>query len=590
MFLSSTRGTRHPCIRGLAAIACMAFVIGGSVSAEEDPKTEKPKPAMGDSDLGDREVTIVVADEPYTGYLVPPATDTGFSFKLADTGDKMTFRWSTLAATERKRIQKLFGIEVEDGLLKWGDEIKCTRFKLKSKKYIEGLEVPEMALPGHRCLRTATQIMHILRIEVIAEEVIVKRESDVFSAEEKYEELILERPPSPDSATDHLDYARKCSNMGLYDKAIDHLEMAKVIDPRTEERTKDFRVELVRKHSEKLAEKLYLQILVDLNAGDHASALDKILRLKRNFPNSEYYTRVDGIQAEVEKGAETDFVKKVIFMYYTTFNNMVDKALSKQIKVDQKGRPVPSRPGKQVTTLNGRIFRGELVSDGEDKVVLKQGDVTLEIDGKEILAKQDIELSKSFRTIGPNFGELKAYVTNPDGIGKDILKYIATYLKADMNRVRDAWEGRFVSTATYKNGEYIKTPTYATLHRAFYGKGSWLRDGVTQAQNPQGSGGGRRGSRNQGRRGQGQQREVVNPEISDDPEVWWKIQKHETKYQVLRALGSEKIFRVKQVSGKLCSECGGEGFKKVFDAFGSMSFVRCPKCRGLKMLFQIYYE
>ena len=55
-------------------------------------------------------------------------------------------------------------------------------------------------------------------------------------------------------------------------------------------------------------------------------------------------------------------------------------------------------------------------------------------------------------------------------------------------------------------------------------------------------------------------------------------------------VAAPKLFRVKDVSGKLCPECGGQGALKVFDAFGSLRFVRCPMCRGLKMLFQIYYE
>ena len=202
------------------------------------------------------DVTIVISDEPYTGSLIPPATDTEFQFKLADTGDILTFRWSSLPQEERKRIQKLFGIEVEDGRLAFGKKIDCVRLYLKSKKFYEGLEYSERAMPGYRCLKTATQLVQIPQHEVEEEETIKKRESDLFSAKEVYERMLLERPPSPDSASDHLQYARDCSNMGLFEKSIDHLEMAKTIDPRTEERSQEFRVELVKKHAEKQAERL----------------------------------------------------------------------------------------------------------------------------------------------------------------------------------------------------------------------------------------------------------------------------------------------------------------------------------------------
>ncbi|MCZ7645056.1 MAG: hypothetical protein M5U26_07195 [Planctomycetota bacterium] len=551
-----------------------------------------------------KDVSIVVGGEPYTGSLLLPASDSGFKFRLNETGDVMRFRWSSLEQSERRRIQKLMGIEVEDGRLAFGKTLDCLRFQLKSSKSYEGLELPDRALPGYRCLKTATQVVQIPKSDIEKEEKIEKRESDVFSAEEVYDRMLLERPPSSDSAKDHLDYARQCANMGLYDKGIDHLEMAKAVDPRIEERTQEFREELVVKYADQQAEKMYLQIMTDLRAGDNATALAKIQRLKDNFPNSEYYTKVDSLQTKVEADTQVDFQKQVIFMYYNLFNELVQERIAKRVRVDEKGRPVPSIPGKQVTTRQGHIFRGVLVSDDTEKLVLKQDELNVTIPAKDILTKQDVDLSKSARAVEPTFAELKQYVTDAQGgIGKELIAKISARLKVDEAKVRDAWGGRFNQTAEYKDGQLVKSKTYVTLHEAPYGKGSWLRDGVQAVQaNPQGQGQGRnQGGRNQGGRNNntgGQNggsnlvaaEQEVNPDDSDDPEIWWKGQSSNVKFNLLRGMAVEKLFKVKDIKGDRCSQCAGKGYVEIWDGYGSLSQYRCPTCRGLTALFRVFYE
>lgn len=567
--------------------------------------------AADDNNLKD--VTIVVADEPYSGELIRPPTDTEFRFKLKETGDVLTFRWSSLAESERKRVQKLFGIEVEDGQVAWGDKVPCLRFKLKSGKSVEGMELTDRAMSGVRVLKTYSQTLYLPGNDIESEEKIEKRESEIYNPKEYYERKLLERPPSNDNASSHQEFAQLCSNIGLYDKAIDHLEMAKTIDPRVEERTADFRQELVRKHAEKQAEKLYLQILGDRQANDNASALIKIDTFMRNFPSSEYRTRVESMRPEVEKASQVDFSKQIIFMYYHLMSELVTERLNKKIKVDEKGRPVPSIPGKQVTTRQSNIFRGELVSESPEKMVLKQGDTTLEIRGKDILSVQDIDLSKSYREIEPSFAVLKAYVTDPNnGLGKDIVTRISTLLGQDEQKVKDTWAGRFNRTATYEDGKLVQSPVYTSLHNAYYGKGSWLREGAQFSPNGSGNGrnqGGRNSGRNnnngrnQGNSGNGgtnggnttgitvKQEETIHPENSDDPEVWWPAQTGETRIQILRAMAAEKLFRVKDpVTGKVCPECGGKGAIEVSGSDSQLVPVRCPTCRGLRLLFVINYE
>lgn len=579
----------------LLAGAVMAAVLSGPGVA----RAQDAEPAAATEV---KDVTIVVGGEPYTGSLLLPADDAGFKFRLTETGDVLRFRWSSLDQSERRRVQKLLSIEVEDGRLQFGKEIECVRFKLKSGKSVEGLEMPDRALPGYRCLKTSSQVLQLPKSDVESEEKIQKRESDVFSAEEVYDRMLLERPPAKDQAKDHLDYARQCANMGLYDRGIDHLEMAKAVDPRVEERTQEFREELVAKFADQQAEKLYLQIITSLNAGDNASALEKITRLKDNFPNSEYYTKVDSLQPKVEADSQTDFQKQVIFMYYHLFQELIQERLVKRTRVDDKGRPVPSIPGKQVTTRQGHIFRGQLVSDSAEKLTLRQGDMTIDIPGKDVMTKQDIDMSKSFREISPTFAELKQYVTDAQGgIGKDLIARVALRLHVDEAKVRDAWQGRFNQVAEYKDGQLEKSKVWTSLHEAPYGKGAWLRDGVQPVQANQGQGQGQGQGRRPGGRNQNQgnnaggsnlvlEPEAVNPDDSDDPEIWWTGQSTQVKFNVLRALASEKIFRVKQVAGDRCSQCATKGYIETWDGFGSLKIYRCPTCRGLQYLFRVFYE
>jgi hypothetical protein len=75
------------------------------------------------------------------------------------------------------------------------------------------------------------------------------------------------------------------------------------------------------------------------------------------------------------------------------------------------------------------------------------------------------------------------------------------------------------------------------------------------------------------------------PELSDDPEVWWKVQSHETKQRILRAFAAEKIFKVKEIKGQNCKECAGKGYIVT----GSEP-VTCTVCRGLKTMVVVIYE
>ncbi len=69
--------------------------------------------------MGERvdDIDIIIRGLPPKGRAVMPPTETEFKFKLHDTGTIITFRWSDLDEYERKRVQKLYGMEVVDGRL-----------------------------------------------------------------------------------------------------------------------------------------------------------------------------------------------------------------------------------------------------------------------------------------------------------------------------------------------------------------------------------------------------------------------------------------------------------------------------------------
>ncbi len=526
-----------------------------------------------------KNVTMVVGGQPYTGDLIPPATEAGFKFRWTETGDLLTFRWSTLEESERTKIQRFFGIQVADGgtHLEWGEEVACVRLKLPNNRYLEGKLEPDRALPGFHCIRNATQVVQVPQNDVLGMEPIRKKESDIYPPEDALSILLLRTPPQPDSAADYLELARKCSIMGLYEQAMDYLAMANAIDAATEERTTDFRKELVVKHQEVQASKLYEQIVMDIHREEYGSALARCNKLISNYPNSERVTKVQSLMPEITDKSQVDVSKQVIFMYYHLLSPMIQDRMAKKIKIDGEGRSVPVIPGKQVTTRTGNIIRGEphgseMAASGR-VVKIRQGDLTIEIPEKEILTIQDIDLSRGVKMVPPTYEELKTYVTDAGGgLGGDMINRISMALGKTPAEVREMWEGRFKQTAVLKDGVLTKTPVYTRLNKAFYDKGSWLRG---------------EGTSRQGQQDEQAKLKEIFPEYSDDPEVWWKVQNDESKLKILRAFAAESLFKVKELQGKACSECGGKG---AIGRTGRNDPLVCYNCRGLKVHTIVVYQ
>jgi len=206
----------------------------------------------------------------------------------------------------------------------------------------------------------------------------------------------------------------------------------------------------------------------------------------------------------------------------------------------------------------------------------------------------DVDLAKAHHSSDPTVTELKTYVTDAEnGLGKDILNKISETLRLDPEKVKGIWEGRFAQTALLRpDGSLEKTPTYISIHQAYYDKGSWLREGamVQPAKDAQAkAGNGRMNARGEAVDQTQQDKELIKrfPELSEEPDVWWSVQRSETKAVILRAVAAEKLFRVKEVKGKPCPECAGRGAIITNNAAG---YMVCPYCRGLKLLYQVFYE
>ncbi|MCW8132284.1 MAG: hypothetical protein KIS92_18195 [Planctomycetota bacterium] len=533
-------------------------------------------------DLNTRMVSLALGGTTYDGYLVPPPTESTFRFKLAETGDVVEFRWSTLAEPERRRVQALFGIRVEDGRLSWGEKVRGTRWTLKSGKSLAGLECPERALPGRRCLKTSSSLFFVDAKDVEREDPADLRESDVCTAKEYYERKLLERPPGKDP-TEHERLARICVQTGLYEKAVEHLEIEALLDPRSEERVRPLRVEAARLLAEQIAERLYLGLRADLRGGDFASALRKIDAMARNFSQSEFRTRAEALRGEAEEGFQASYKQQVVQMYYHQTIVLIRERMAKRLRIDQDGRPVPVEPGKQVTTVKGHLFRGRLLEDAEDHVTLNTGDLKVRIARKEILAMADCDLGEAAGSIPPTYADLKAYVTSKEGLGKDLAERIATLLKLDVKQVQDTWESRFNALATYEDGVLTKTPIFTVRQTANFGSGSWLCDGAAGIVEA------KFGARPRPPQARAANDDAEHPEASDDPEVWWKTRPAAQQAEILRALAGMRLFRVKEFLVRPCPECGGQGFHEILTPDGKMDVI-CLTCRGLQVHIKVDYE
>jgi tetratricopeptide (TPR) repeat protein len=582
-----------------ATLAAAALSFGAPLFAAEG---DAPAKAVEADKVSEREEVIVVGSAPTPGFPILPANETEFRFKLSLTGQVVTLRWIDLEENERRRVQKLYGLEMKGAQKVIGEKIAGVRYLLNSGKMLEGMPLPERERPGQKAIKTAASPLLIIpEADIKSKEDIECYEGDFFSPAEIYQKWILEKPPSHTDAASHLAMAQRVANIGLFGKALDHLQMAAAIDPRTADRNKEFRQQLIEEDTRSQVQSLYQRLQQAKTASDWPSAYYLLDQLDRNFPNSDYKTRWDAMRPQIEIGMKSEIAKRVIQMAYTIASELVQQKLFKKVRVDEKGNIVPSIPGKQVTTRHGHVFMGTLESgEAGGNMVMKVGDVTTTISAKDVMSVKDIDLSKASKEINPAFDDLKDWVTDisrPDGLKMTMIAKISQLLKEPESKIKEIFDARLSVEATYKDGIYTRSDTYVTLHDASYGKGSWLREGSKIAPLPQNT------TQNRSRRYRQQQQLAQgnlnalqkqddpdeNPETTDDPSVWWKFQNTEIQLAVLRAMAAEKVFSAKKTDLP-CTACRGTGQVPIMASGGNLENTRCPTCRGMGVLFKLMYR
>ncbi|HLX64626.1 MAG TPA: hypothetical protein VKX17_25360 [Planctomycetota bacterium] len=611
------------------ALSLMLGTVAFSTRAAQGSDAPAAKAAEGTID-------IVIKGQVYKGEIVLPCTETEFKFKIAGL-EPVAFRWADMDEYETKRVQKLYGMEVKDDRLVFGEKAEGVRWKLKSDKFIEGLRIPDRDRLGMKALRTASMpLLLIPESEIVSEDTIECYESDFYSPMEVYQRKMLEQPPGSDDAAANLAMAKWCANIGLYAVAIDHLEKAKIIDPRTEERNSDFRSELVKLAANKGGSDLYQMMVREVNGQDFLSAYDSLQKFDRQFTNTDIKSRVDNLRATIMDGFQKGVNKQIVTMSYRVAMDLVQTKLLTKLRIDEKGNIVPSIPGKQVTTKQGHYFRGILVSEGgvavaqtddpyekadpsakapgtstpaatakapgstQGDVSLKSGDTTINIPGKDILSIVDCDLSESKGTAEASFDELKAYVTEADGLKKEMIQKISKLVKMSAADVQKIFDGRLAKTIDYNGGDARINNNYANFHDADYGIGSWLRPGAPKPMkyikkeknqpSAQRYGGGQFGNQRNQQQQQQQQQEEETAESTDDPAIWWKFQTTATKLKVLQAWAAEKVFKTTYVSTVGCQTCGNKGMLGINQPGGNDMMQRCPTCRGSGLLYKIQYH
>ena len=556
--------------------------------------------AAADETVGDQDISIMVGGVPTPGRAITPATETEFRFKLAENGVEVSMRWSDLQEMERKRVQKLYGIVVRGDRKLVGEKIKGVKILLNSGKSLEGFLLPERDRAGQKALKTATALQLIPEHDIKSMETSEYDLSEFYTPREIYERWLLEKPPGQNDAGAHYAMAQKTANIGLYDKALDHLQMAAVIDPRTEERYKDFRLQLISENAKQQAWDRYSKMVQAKNSGDPFTAWFILEELDRNFPNSEYKSRWDALRPELEAATKTELNKRVVQMCYPIAADLLLKEFTKKIKVDEKGNMIPSIPGKLVTTRQGRVFRGKLVdSQPEGDMVLRSGDLTLTITGKDIMSVQDVDLSVAIKEANVSFDEMKDFITDtnrPDGLKAKMLTRISQLLKVPEAKVKEIFDNRLERQAKYDHGELTMSPCYATLHDVSWGKGSWLREGsvvgpIIQDNNNNNNQPRANRFNNNGNNPNQPAAPKEDPDLTDDQVVWWKYQDQSTQFDVLRGMVAEKIFEIKEPVQRLaCPQCHGQTTIPAVSAGGVTSVQRCPTCRGMGILFRVHYH
>ena len=534
------------------------------------------------------EVTVVIGGIPICGTRVMPANEKSFRIKLSDTGQTVELFWKDLELNERRRVKHYYGMEERDGRAVWGEKVRGLRMHLASGKELVALPMPERNAYGNRALKTSgAPLLLVSEKEIQTEEPIEAYESDFYTPQEVYQRWLTQNPPANTDAAAYLALAKRCAGIELYHEALDNLKCAELIDPRTIETQREFRMQVITEDARHSAMKAFQQLEHAKLTDNWLEASELLDKLDRNFPNSEYKSRWDGMRATIEANARAELKRNLIPLSYRLLHNLIEKEVLRTYKLDAKGNLIAAIPGKQITTTHGDIFRGTLSkAEYSGYVALKVGEMELSISQKDIQTMVDIQLDQgdTSQILPPSYDQVLEYVSNTKkrtGLKAELIAALATHANITEEKALEIFDSRVTGRkAHYEDGKLNVEAAYASIQDASYGKGSWLRPGakprplIVDGSTPP---------------------EPAKPdkdwlaESSDDPNVWWAHQKPQMQISILEAIAAEKVFRVKSVVEEPCPQCNGDGTHTVEQDENHTTY-RCPTCRGLRVLFKIRYE
>ena len=569
-------------IRSLLFIGCTFLSIGEVAVCNDAPDAAPVSNYNSDAD----EIVVVVNGYPVAGKRVLPANDKTFRLLLSDTAQTVELFWKDMEPMERRRVKQLYGLDEHDGRTVWGKKTMAVRLHLASGKDVIGLPVPNRNYGGRIALKTANApLMLVPEDDIQSREPLEAFESEFYSPQEVYQRWMTEKPPGDQDAAAHNEMAHRCVVIGLYKEALDHLKCAEIIDPRTLEVNRDFRAMVVAEDARRATLEIYQKLLHAIMTEHFIDASDFLAKLDRNFPNSEFRSRWDGLRSKIEIGLKNELKASVIPLSYQVLLDLLQKEVCRTYKIDAKGNLVAAIPGKSITTNQGDVFTGTLApSEYSNFIGLKVGDMLLSIARKDIKSMVDVQLDQGDTSDvrRPTFDQVFSYVIDTKkrtGLKQELIATLATKVNAPEDVVREVFDGRLTDgRARYEGGVLKKEKSYTIAQEIFYDKGSWLRQGVKtkpqilSGQAPEAE--------------PGQKKDLdAEKEFSDDPNVWWEHQNSEMQIQILRALAAEFVFKATQVLEEKCYQCQGAG-----SAQGAEIVYRCPICRGTGMLFRIRYH
>ena len=577
-------------------VALESPVPAPKAAGAEQPKTPE---SIAKDEVSATEEVIVVAGMPTPGRPVLPADETQFSFKLSATGDVITLRWVDLPEEERQRVQRICGLQIEGERRRIGEKVTGYRYVLQSGKSIIGLPIPERDRPGRAAIRTASSpLLELVESDIRSRQPTECYEGDFYSLAELYARQLLKKRLSEKDAAGHVAMAQWAAGVGLYSKALDHLAMAAVIDPRMKEHNREFEAQVVAGERKQRADCIYTSMVIAKNGRDFVTASRLLDTLKRNFQDSDLRSRWEGLSKEIEDGVRAITAEKVVHVSYTMAGELIQEKMRVKVGVDGNNNLVPVVPGKQVTTRHGHVFRGVPESGGGGAdMVLQCEKLKVTIAAKDIVNVQDIDLSVPTRLVNPAYDELRDFVIDtkrPDGLKAQMIARISQQLKVAEATVKEIFEGRAVREAIYKDGVLTANRCYAFSHDVSYGIGSWLREGAKPVPLTEDQ---RKLYANRNWNGLAIRNNAVpskkldpneDPELTDDPAVWWKYQTPNVQYAVLLAMAGEKVFSGK-VRKRECAHCDGGQIQVTTDT-DKVEKYRCAPCRGMGVRFDVTYE